>query len=152
MSAVSGNSAEERRVINVDAIRGDLCTAQLKNIGERHGDRRAVVAGIGHCSLTGNGCGPAPSPHQLVATRGYRREKTCHGRANRLGTNDRRGVTEAKLRIRSEEIQEGRRVARIDDSEQTLPPRMIGLKDMLWCDCHMQSIRDAMTKCLSKGG
>jgi hypothetical protein len=131
MSTVSGNCAEERRVIDVNAVCGDLCTAELKNIRERNAHRRTVMAGIGHNPFTRNGCGPAPRSEQLVPTRCYRREKTFHGRGNRLGADDRRGVTEAKMRVRSEKIQEGCRVPSINGREQTLPPHLIGPKDMI---------------------
>jgi hypothetical protein len=52
-------------------------------------------------------------------------------------SGNRRGVAEAKLRIRSQKPQESLRVPRIDRPEQTLPPRLIGLKDVVWFDSHL---------------
>jgi hypothetical protein len=135
---------KEWRVIDVDAVRGDLCTAQLEDIGERHCDRRAIVARVGHDSLTGYRCGPAPGSQQLMPTRDYRCEEPCHGRTNRLVPNDHRGITEAELRIRSQKIQEACRLTSIDAREQTLPPCVSGLKGMLRCDSHAASILEAI--------
>jgi hypothetical protein len=70
----------------------------------------------------------------LVPARGDRREKAGSGRADGFMADDRTSVTEAKLRIRREQLNEGGRVARIDDCEHTLPPCTIGRKDTLWYD------------------
>jgi hypothetical protein len=45
--------------------------------------------------------------------------------------DDDRRIAETKLRIRSEEGNKTTRVTGVDDGENTLPPRAIGLKDRL---------------------
>lgn len=152
MSALSGRCAKERRVIDVNAVRGDLFAAQLEHVGERHRDGRAIMARIGHCALAGNrgALTVGPRAQHSVPARGYRCEKPRRGGTNRLGTDDRRGIAEPELRIGSKMFNECRRIASVDGRKQPLPPSLVRLKDMLCCDCHLQSILDPISTCLIK--
>jgi hypothetical protein len=87
-----------------------------------------------------------PRHQKLVMAGGYRGKECCHRRANLFSAGDHRSISEAELRVRREQTQETRRVASVDDGEQTPPPRAIGLKCIVWHDFHAPSILDATNK------
>jgi hypothetical protein len=87
-----------------------------------------------------------------VPASGYRCKEARHGRINGLVPDDRRRIAEAELRIGGQKTQEARHVASIDGREQTLPPRVIGLNDRLWCDSHAASILDTIPECAPRDG
>jgi hypothetical protein len=149
MSAASGRLVKERRIIDVDAVRGDFFAAQLEHVGERHRYIRAIVARVGHDPFAGYRRASAAShgAHQMVVARGDRREKLGGGDANRLGANDRRSIAKPELRVGSQKADECRRVASVDGRKQPLPPGFIRLKDTLCCGWHMQSILDPLSTC-----
>jgi hypothetical protein len=64
----------------------------------------------------------------------YCREKRPHGRVDGFTADHCRSITESKLRIRSEQLNETGRVAGVDHSKHPLPPCAIRLKERLWCD------------------
>lgn len=145
MSTELRRFSEQRRVVDVNAVRGDLAGAQFKNVGERNADHRAIVARIGNLSLAD--CGPfrVPRAEQPVSARGYSRKKGRYSRADGFMADDHRSIAEPKLRIRSEELDETVRVAGIDDRKHTLPPCTIRLPIIFWYDGdHCVSIRAAV--------
>jgi len=152
MSADSGDDGEQRRVIDVDAVSAYLCAAHLKYIGKWYGDLRSIMTGVGHGSLAGNSVGAVPRQQKLVMTGGYRRKKCADRRADLFRAGDHRGIPEAKLRVRREQTQETRRVASVDDCEQTPPPCAIRLKYIVWHDFHAPSILEATHKRLITNG
>ena len=131
MSMVSDGLVEQRRVIDVNAVRGDLVTAQFKDVGEWNADHRAIMARIADLSLAHRGRSAVPCALQPVPARRNGREETRHGRVDGFMADDDRRIAETKLRIRSEEGNKTTRVTGVDDRENTLPPRAIGLKDRL---------------------
>jgi hypothetical protein len=167
MSRVSGGTAEQRRIINVNAVRGDLVAAQLEDVGEWNADHRAIVARIGYLSLADRSCSAVPGAEQPVPAGRNGREKPRRGRADGFMADDDRRIAKTKLRVWSEEGDKTSRVAGVNDGENTLPPRAIGLKERLGYDSSvhsiirdirflctgavdvvlMHSIRDAMTAC-----
>ena len=127
MSAMSDRFSEQRRVIDVNTIRGDLVGAQFKNVGEWNADHRAIVARVSNFSLAD--CGPCPVPRaaQPVSARRDRRKKRRHRCVDGFVADDYRSIAEPKLRIRSEELNEAVSVAPVDNREHLLPPRWVGL-------------------------
>ena len=145
MSPVSNGLVEQRRIIDVNAVRGNLVAAQFKDVGEWNTEHRAIVARIGHLSLADRSRGAIPRAQQFVPAGSNGREKARRGRVDGFMTDDDRRIAKAKLRIRSEEGNKTSRVAGVDDGENTLPPRAIGLKVRLRYDssvhCEVNNIR-----------
>jgi len=133
MNTDSDGLAEQRRVIDVNAVDGDHVAAQLKDVDEWNADHRTIVARIGHLSLTNRGPSTVPRAQQPVPAERNGREKTRRSRVDGLTADDHRSIAKAKLRIWSEEANKTSRVTGVDDCEYTLPPREIGLKDFLGC-------------------
>jgi hypothetical protein len=152
MSAVSGRRVKERRIIDVNAVRGDLIPAQLEHIGERHRDGGAIMARVGHYPLAGyrRPIAPGQGAQQTVTARSDRREKLSRCYPDRLGACDRRCTAERELRIGRQKVNECGRVASVNGRKQPTPPGLIRFKDTLCCDCHLQSILDPISTCLSK--
>jgi len=134
MSTVLDRFSEQRRVIDVNAIRGDLVGAQLKNIGEWNADHRAVVARIGYLSLANRGPCPAPDTEQPVSAGRDRRKKRRHRCVDGFVADNYRSITKPKLRIRSEELNEVVRITGVDNCQDPLPPCAIGLRGTIWYD------------------
>ena len=121
--------AEERRVINVDAIGSDLVAAQIKDIDEWHAERRAVVARIGHFALANRGRRAVPGIEQPMPARGNCREKRrdaawMASRPTMAGALPKRNCASG-----SEQLNEAGRIAGIDDRKHPLPPCAIRLKE-----------------------
>jgi hypothetical protein len=131
MSTVSHGLVEQRRVIDVNSVRGDLVAVQFEDVGEWNADHRAIMARISDLSLADCGRGVAPRAQQFVSAGRNGREKTRRGRVDGFMADDNRRIAKAKLRIRGEEGNKTSCVASVDDGENTLPPRAIGLKDRL---------------------
>jgi hypothetical protein len=123
-----GRFSEQRRVIDVNAIRGDLVAAQFKNVGEWNADHRAIVARIGNLSLADRGPCPVPRAEQPVSAGRDRRKKRRRRCLDGFVADDYGSIAEPKLRIRSEELDEVIRVAGIDNRKHPLPPCTIGLR------------------------
>jgi hypothetical protein len=133
---------EQRRVIDVNAIRGDFVDTQLKNVDEWNADYRAIMARIRNLSLADCGPGPAPGAEHPVPARCDRVKKSRHRRVDGFVADDDRSIAEPKLRIRSEETNEVIRVAGIDQRKHALPPYAIGLRGTFWYGGdHCHSIR-----------
>jgi hypothetical protein len=152
MSAASGQRVKERRIIDINAVRGDLFPAQLEHIGERHRDGGAIVARVGHDPLAGyrRPITPRQGAQQTVTARSDRCEKLSRCNADRPGAGDRRCAAERELRIGRQKVNECGRVASVNSCKQPMPPGLIRFKDTLCCDCHLQSILDPISTCLSK--
>ena len=131
MSTGSDGPVEQRRIIDVNAVRGDFFALHLKDVGEWNAAHRTIVARIGHLTLADCGRSAAPRAQQSVPAGRNGREKPRRGRVNGFMADDDRSIAKAKLRIRSEQINEAGRVAGVDDREHTLPPCAIRLKDRL---------------------
>jgi hypothetical protein len=131
---------KERRIINVNAVRGDLVAAQFKDVGEWNPDHRAIVARIGHLSLADCSRSAVPRAQQFVPAGRNGREKPRRGRVDGFMADDDRRIAEMKLRVRSEEGNKTSRVAGVDDGEDALPPRAIGLKEVLGYDSSVHCI------------
>jgi hypothetical protein len=131
MSTVSATLIEQRRIIDVDAVCGDLVAAQFKHVGEWNAEHRAIVARIGDLPLADCGRGAVPRAQRFVSAGRNGREKTRRGCVDGFMADDDRRIAKTKLRIRSEEGNKTSRVTGVDDRENTLPPRAIGSKDML---------------------
>ena len=134
MSAALARFSEQRRVIDVNAIRGDLVGAQFKNVGEWNADHRAIAARIGNLSLANRRPCPAPDTEQPVSAGRDRRKKRRHRCVDGCVADDCRSITEPKLRIRSEELNEVIRITGIDNRKHPLPPCTIGLRGTFWHD------------------
>ena len=132
MSAALAHGAEERGVVDINPIGGNLVAAQIKNIGEWHTEHRAVVARIPDLSLANRGRGPVPRIEQPVPAGRYRCEKCRHGRVDGFMADDDRRIAKTKLRIRSEQLNEPGRVAGVDDRKHLLPPGAIWLEERFW--------------------
>jgi len=133
MSAALARFSEQRRVIDVNAIRGDLVGTQFKNVGEWNADHRAIVARIGNLSLANRGPRPAPRGEQPVSAGRDRRKERRHRFLNGCVADDYGSIAEPKLRIRSEELDEVIGIAGIDNRKHPLPPCTIGLRGTFGC-------------------
>jgi hypothetical protein len=132
MSTVLDRFSEQRRVIDINAIRADLVGAQFKHVDEWNADHRAIVACIGNLSLANGGSGAAPRAEQPVSAGGDRRKKRRHRCADGFVADDCRSIAEPKLRIRREELNEVICIPGIDNRKHALPPCTIGLRGTFW--------------------
>jgi hypothetical protein len=134
MSAVLVRRFEQGGVIDVNSICGDLVAPQLENVREWDADHRAIVARVGNLSLACCGRSSIPcAEHSVPAERYRRKERRCGSPDGFVADNHGR-IAKPKLRIRSEELNETVRVARVDNCEHPLPPCTVALHDAIECD------------------
>jgi hypothetical protein len=126
MSLALGKIAEQRRIIDIDAVCRDLVALKFEHIGERNTERGTIVAPVSHHSFAYCRRSAVPDVQQLVPARGNGREETRHGAAYGIGTDDRRCIAEAEPCVRCQQIDEGSGVAGVNDREKALPPGTIG--------------------------
>jgi hypothetical protein len=148
MSRASGVMTEERGIIDVDAIGGDLVAAHLKYIGERNTEHRAIVTRIDHLSLANGGPSLIPELKNPMLTGANRRKKSRRRCAYRVTTGDHGNVSELKLRIRSEQVNEGIRIADIDNRKYARPPSAIALYSCGGYNIDAHGISDAKGRAL----
>ncbi len=122
MTMRSARHAKQRRDVDVDSIRGNLLAAQLKYVGEGKGDDRSVVSCIGNFAFTAGRFAGAPARNQTMLARSDGSEESRHGGTDFPGALNHRRIAEAKLRVRSQEADKPRRIARVNRPEQAFPP------------------------------
>jgi hypothetical protein len=148
MSPASGVMTEERGIIDVDAIGGDLVAAHFKYVGERYTEHRAVMTRIDYLALANGGPSVIPDLKNPMLTGTNRRKKPRRRCAYGVTTGDHGNVSELKLRIRSEQVHEGIRIAGIDNRKYARPPSAIALYGIRGYDIDAHGISDAKRRVL----
>jgi hypothetical protein len=118
---------EERGIIDVNAIGGDLLGAQFEDVGKGNGKHRAIMARVGYLSLADGGPSLVPGTENPVPAGANRRKKPRGRCSYRFLTDDHRNIAELKPCIRSEQVNEGIRIAGVDNREYMRPPSTIAL-------------------------
>ena len=103
MSRASDLTTEQRGIIDVNAILGDLITAHFKDVTERNGQYRAVVTRVAYLALADRGPSLVPDAEHPMPAGANRRKKPGRCCSYCIMADHHRNISELKVRIRSEQ-------------------------------------------------